>query len=404
MTPDYFTTIGAPLVDGRDFTERDDETQPRVVIVNEAFAARFFPGARAIGKRIATGATSRFEKGEGPHYREIVGVVGNVRQSPLGRDTEPIYYVPYRQMPWQAPTLLVRTTTASTPTDVRRAVAALDPNVPVEVRTVQSVFDESMTAPRLATWLMGSFAGIGLLLTATGLYGLLSYAVLRRTREIGVRLALGASRGRIVGQVVSRALVLVGVGLAIGSFGAMAVSSLLRRVIVRARRRAGRCDSWPSSAVIVLTAALAAARSRAARGVDRSHAGAARRLTRLTRLADADGSLRAISSRFLEPAERPPGALVGRHRRGILARLPDQIANRLLLGRGRRSHVLVERAGSAFGMCWSARPRTTTAASARTAARSSASRRSSARGAASRAGRRPRPCRPGRRAALPSAS
>jgi putative ABC transport system permease protein len=258
VTPGYFATIGAPLIDGRDFTERDDPAHPRVVVVNQAFAARFFPGARAIGKRIETGATSRFETGGVPYYREIVGVVGNVRQSPFGREPEAIHYVPYRQMPWQAPTLLVRTTMESTPSDVRRAVAALDPNVPVDVRTIESLFDRSLAGPRLATWLMGSFAGIGLLLTATGLYGLLSYAVLRRTRELGVRLALGASRGRIVGHVVSRALILVGVGLGFGSLGAALVTRLLRNVVF-VPAASGPLPFIGVVGAIVLTATLAAA-------------------------------------------------------------------------------------------------------------------------------------------------
>jgi putative ABC transport system permease protein len=212
-----------------------------------------------VGKRIVAGATSRFEKGKtGPHYREIVGVVGNVRQSPFSRDPEAIYYTPYRQMPWQAPTLLVRTTAGSTPNDVRRAVARLDPNVPVDVRTMQSVFDVTLTAPRLATWLMGSFAAIGLLLTATGLYGLLSYAVLRRTRELGVRLALGASRGRIVGHVLTRALVLVSAGIGLGSLGAVAVTALLRNVVF-VPAASGPLPFLGVVGVILLTAAVAAA-------------------------------------------------------------------------------------------------------------------------------------------------
>jgi putative ABC transport system permease protein len=259
VTPRYFATIGAPVVAGRDFSERDDETQPRVLIVNEAFAARFFPGASAVGKRIATGATSRFETGDGPYYREIVGVVGDVRQSPLGRDPEPIYYVPYRQMPWQSPTLLVRTATTSTASDVRRAVAALDPNVPVyDVRPMQELFDRGLAAPKLATGLMGSFAGIGLLLTATGLYGLLSYSVLRRTREIGVRLALGASRARIVGQVLARALLLVAIGLSIGGVGAAVVTRLLRGLIF-VPAAGGPLWFAAVAGVIVLTAAAAVA-------------------------------------------------------------------------------------------------------------------------------------------------
>lgn len=257
VTPQYFATIGAPVVAGRDFSEFDDEAHPRVLIVNQAFAARFFPGENALGKRIASGATSRFEKGEGPHYREIVGIVGNVRQSPLGREPDAIYYVPYRQMPWGEPTLLVRTALASTTADVRRAVAALDPNVPVEARTVTSIFESTIAPPRIAAWLMGSFATIGLFLTATGLYGVLSYAVLRRTREIGVRMALGADKTTIVGQVLRRAFILVASGLILGGGGAAAVSALLGKVIVLPET--GAVARVALEAVVILITAGAAA-------------------------------------------------------------------------------------------------------------------------------------------------
>ena len=236
VSPSYFQTIATPIVDGRGFTDDDDENHPRVVIVNQAFAAKFFPGARAVGKRIASGATSnRDARTGGTIFREIVGIVGNARQNPGGRDLDPIYYFPYKQMPWGPPSVIVRSAmpAAVILPDIRRIVAALDPHVPVHgAKTMDDVFATGMAAPRFLTVLMSSFAAMGLLLTATGLYGLLSYTVSRRTREIGVRVALGASRHVIVAMILRRALTLVAMGTALGGTGMLFGQALLERALV----------------------------------------------------------------------------------------------------------------------------------------------------------------------------
>ncbi len=235
VSPSYFQTIGTPLIQGRAFTSDDDENHPRVLIVNKAFADKFFPGESAIGKRLASGATSNRDAREGgPHFREIVGIVGNARQNPGGRDSDPIYYFPYKQMTWSPPTIVVRSTVpaATVLRDVRRIVVALDPQVPVHgAKTMAEVFSNGLAAPRFLTVLMGSFAALGLLLTATGLYGLLSYTVSRRAREIGLRMALGASRRGIVAMILSRTLALVAAGTALGGIGAFAGQALLERAI-----------------------------------------------------------------------------------------------------------------------------------------------------------------------------
>jgi putative ABC transport system permease protein len=236
VTPSYFRTIGTPIVQGRAFTDDDDEHQPRVLIVNQAFAEKFFPGGSAIGKRIESGATSNRDAREGgPHFREIVGIVGNARQNPGGRDPDPIYYFPYKQMTWSPPSVIVRSAlpAATVLPEIRRIVAALDPQVPVHgAKAMSAVFSTGLAAPRFLTVLMSSFAALGLLLTATGLYGLLSYTVSRQTREIGVRVALGASRHRIVSMILGRALTLVAIGTALGSVGVLAVQALLDRTMV----------------------------------------------------------------------------------------------------------------------------------------------------------------------------
>ena len=261
VAPGYFRTIGTPILAGRDFTDDDDGGHPRVLVVNQAFAERFFPGENAIGKEIESGATSQRDPRGVTVVREIVGVVGNARQSARGRDPEPIYYFPYKQLPWGPPSLIVRSTlpVAGIAPHVRQIVAALDPQAPVhDAKTLLGMLSEGMAPPRFLTLLMASFAGIGLLLTATGLYGLLAYAVSRRSREIGVRMALGASRRSIVRMILSRALWLIAIGMVIGAAGAAGVATVLQRVVFNAD--GGPPMAWLLGAAgVALLTALAAA-------------------------------------------------------------------------------------------------------------------------------------------------
>jgi putative ABC transport system permease protein len=257
VTPGYFRTLGTPIHEGRDFTEDDhDDGAPGVVIVNRAFAARFFPGETALGKRFESGATSS----RGSLMREIVGVVGNARQSALGAEPEPIYYLPFRQMPWGPPSILVRTAVPPLTLEptFRRVVASLDKDVPLyEIRTLEELLASGAAGPRFHVLLMGTFAAMALFLIAAGLYGVLGYSVLRRTREIGVRIALGASRGMVVGMIMSRAMQLVAVGLTLGLLGALAGDTLLRRLLSEQGP-----ETFPililASTVVAVTAALAA--------------------------------------------------------------------------------------------------------------------------------------------------
>jgi putative ABC transport system permease protein len=261
VAPGYFRTIGTPILEGRDFTDDDDRGHPRVLVVNKAFADRFFPGERAIGKQIESGATSQLDPRGVTIVREIVGVVGNARQSVNGRAPEPIYYFPYKQLPWGPPSILVRSTlpAAATAPEVRQIVASIDPQAPVhDVRTLTGMLSDSMGPPRFLTLLMGSFASIGLLLTATGLYGLLAYSVSRRTREIGVRMALGATRRSIVTMILARAWVLIGIGVVVGGAGVAAGLVLLRRVMVTLDADAPVAWLFGATLVVLLTALAAA--------------------------------------------------------------------------------------------------------------------------------------------------
>jgi putative ABC transport system permease protein len=256
VTPGYFRTIGMPLLAGRDFTERDDGNAAPVVIVNDAFAREFFPGENAVGKFIRSGASSRRQ---GNPMREIVGIVANAKQSP-GPAPDPIYYIPYRQLAWGAPAVIVRTSLPplSLESSLRRVVASLDREVPIyEIHTFEEIASTAMAPPRFLLCLFGTFAGIGLLLMAIGLYGVLCYSVLRRTREIGIRIALGADRGMIISMVLRHALNLVAAGIALGLAGAAAGDRILQQLLF------GATPSRPllmalACAVVTVTAALAA--------------------------------------------------------------------------------------------------------------------------------------------------
>src|SRR5262245_30395644 len=257
VTPGFFRTIQVPLLEGRDFVDRDTAAAPPVVIVNRAFADRFFQGESAVGKRIEPGATA---DASGTKMREIVGVVGNARQSILGREPEPIYYLPYQQMPWCCPAVVVRAVTppANLEPALRDTIATLDKQLPIYgLRTVDEMLAHGVAGPRFQMLLLGSFAGIALLLTAIGLYGVLASSVVTRTREMGVRLALGATRQQVLAMVLGRAMRLLMWGIAIGIVGVFAGNQLLSTMLY------GVAPHNPllialSCALLTLTAAAAA--------------------------------------------------------------------------------------------------------------------------------------------------
>jgi predicted permease len=246
VTPGYFGAMGIPLLQGRDFTERDDADAPRVVIVNQAFARKYFPGEQVIGKRIEPGATNG---DEGTRMREIVGIVGDAKQAALTMDPDPIYYFPYQQLSWGTGTIVLRTTIAPLELEsaVRAALARLDRQAAMyEVRTGEERARAAIASMRFLTTLVGSFAAIALLLTVFGLYGVLSYAVARRRREIGVRIALGAERRKVLGLVLRDAAQLVATGLTLGLVGTVACARLLETILVGVQPRdpvivAGAC-------------------------------------------------------------------------------------------------------------------------------------------------------------------
>ena len=228
-SPGYFRTLGIPLVRGRLPAERDDEDAPRVVAINETMARTFFPAEDPIGRRIVYSSRNQEDA------REIVGIVGDVHHFGMQRDAAPEFYTPQRQPPsyhGMTVVLRVRGTPESLAPAVRAEARALEPEAPIyNVRTVDTLVGQSMGEERLRTWLLGLLAGLALLLALVGTYGVLSVAVAHRTREVGIRLALGAGRSDVMRLIVGQGLRPLAAGLAIGLAGGAVVSRSLEGLL-----------------------------------------------------------------------------------------------------------------------------------------------------------------------------
>jgi predicted permease len=223
VAPQYFETMRIPIVRGRSFTDADRADSLPVVIVNETFARRYWPGSDPLGKRVSANGP------RGP-FREVIGVVPTGKYNTLGEEPRPYYYVPLWQEYRGAVALHVRTAgdPGSMLFSMREAIRSVDQTVPVfDGKTMDDQLLLTLLPARLAATLLGAFGILALLLAAVGIYGVMAYSAAQRTREIGVRLALGADRRDLLRLVVGDGLALIWIGILIGGASALALTRLL---------------------------------------------------------------------------------------------------------------------------------------------------------------------------------
>jgi predicted permease len=226
VSPGYFATLRIPLLRGRLLAEADDENAPSVAVVNEAFAGTHWPGENPIGRRIAWGNPESTEI----DWVRVIGVVGNAHLEGLDRPAVPEAYHPYAQTPLNFTTLVVRSGVEreALQAAVRRVVTEIDPQQPLHgVMSMEEVIAESLGERRFTMTLLTLFAAVALALAAVGLYGVLSYSVAQRSREIGIRRALGAQTGAVILQVIREGVGLVVLGLGLGAVGGLALTRFI---------------------------------------------------------------------------------------------------------------------------------------------------------------------------------
>jgi putative ABC transport system permease protein len=231
ITNDYLQTLGTPLLRGRAFDTRDTLDAPPVLIVDQKLADHYFPGQDAVGKRVRMSTDEK----KGREYRTIVGVVPHLKVYGFEEITSlPQAYLPMTQQPQTGLVVLLRTSLAPKNLEkpVRQIVASLDPAQPAfEFRTMQERVEETWATPRLMSFLLVCFAALALTLAVVGLYGVMAFNGLRRMREIGVRLALGAMPTQIRLMLLRQGMRLLGFGLLLGFAGAFALSSVIRSLL-----------------------------------------------------------------------------------------------------------------------------------------------------------------------------
>ena len=229
VSSDYFRALETPLVRGRLFTEADNGDAPPVMIVNQAFAKKFWPNEDALNKRISFDGTSG-----NPKWITIVGVVGDIRHFGLDIDPKPEMYVPFAQDSYFTTIYVVRSNQdpRTLVPAIQREIQAIDPALPLaNVRTFENVIADSVAPRRLSVVLLGVFAGVAVLLASVGIYGVMSFLVVQRTHEIGVRMALGAQRSDVLKLVLVRSLKLISAGTIIGLIVALMSTHTLRALL-----------------------------------------------------------------------------------------------------------------------------------------------------------------------------
>jgi putative ABC transport system permease protein len=238
VTPEYFATLGVPLVRGRGFDAGDRDGALPVAIVDEVMARRLWPGQDPLGKRVtieervpgATDTTARL-------YREVVGITRNVRHYAVAEESRPQLYVPVQQAYRRAGGglyVVVRTAgdAGALARPLSQAIARIDAGIALSnVRTAQSYVDDNLGVPNLVGWLLSAFGTIAMILSAVGVFAVTAYSVSRRTREFGVRLALGGNPRALVARVIGRGIALAAGGTGVGLAGAWVLSRLLEQIL-----------------------------------------------------------------------------------------------------------------------------------------------------------------------------
>jgi putative ABC transport system permease protein len=226
VSSEYFHLLGIPLLQGRLFTEADVERATKVCLISREFAKQYFPNEDPIGKQLVFGYQDEVP-------RQIVGIVGDVKQVGLVAPFAPQMYLPYPQNPWWTMGLLLKT--QGTPTSlgplIRQEIHRLDPSLPVNIQPLSRTVTDSIAQPRFRTWLFGLFAATALFLAALGTYGVISYFVMQGTRDIGIRMALGALRSKVLWMVIGSGLRLALLGVALGLAAALTFKRVVSSIL-----------------------------------------------------------------------------------------------------------------------------------------------------------------------------
>jgi len=231
VSPGYFSVMGIPLLRGRLFNESDSSSSPSVTLISEAMAERYFRNEDPIGRQLTFGFPAN-----GIASREIVGIVGDIHDVSLGKEPGPMLYVPFAQAPLYGGEVVVRSTLSASAVigAVRNVTRGMDKNLPLtDVALLPDVLNASVAQPRFRTLLLGLFGAIALILAGVGIFGVISYSVSRRTHELGIRMALGAQRGTVLGMILRETLTLTLIGIAIGVPCAVATARLITHLLFK---------------------------------------------------------------------------------------------------------------------------------------------------------------------------